>query len=150
MELNKDKALSINFLTGYGILAISFFVLSIILYFAYPMYSITTVEATEETTINYSMFELTKGGAYWLITSTILGLCYGLAIFLKNKIRLILGLAISILAITLQVVLGIVFNNSLTSFYYYLYFLFPAFMILLSIASYRNSITNNESKEEAI
>ena len=115
------------------------------------MYSITTVEATEETTINYSMFELTKGGAYWLIASTILGLCYGLiAIFLKNKIRLILGIAISILAITLQVVLGIVFNNSLTSFYYYLYFLFPAFMILLSIATYRNSTTNNEPKEEAI
>ncbi|WP_119015712.1 hypothetical protein [Anaeroplasma bactoclasticum] len=139
-----------NFLNGYAILAISFFVLSIILYFAYPMYSITTVEATEETSINYSMFELTKGGTYWLIASTILGLCYGLiAIFLKNKIRLILGIAISILAITLQVVLGIVFNNSLTSFYYYLYFLFPVFLVLLSISTYRNTF-KEEPKEEAI
>jgi hypothetical protein len=114
------------------------------------MYSITNVEATEETSINYSMFELTKGRTYWLIASTILGLCYGLiAIFLKNKIRLILGIAISILAITLQVVLGIVFNNSLTSFYYYLYFLFPVFLVLLSISTYRNTF-KEEPKEEAI
>lgn len=151
MELDKDKALSINFLNGYSILAVCHTVLSIILYFAYPMYSITTLEEENEVTINYTMFELTKGGAYWLITSTILGLSYGLiSIFLKNKPKLVLGLIIAILFIPLHIALGILFKNSLTSFYYYLYFIFPIFMILLSVSTYRNSIINIESKKEAL
>ena len=52
-------------------------------------------------------------------------------------------------ALILQIVLGIIFMDALTSFYYYLYFLFPIFSILLSIFTYRNTKTNNEPKEEA-
>ena len=150
MELDKEKALEVNFLSGYSILAIIFFVLSIILYFAYPMYSITKLDGTEEITTNYTMFELTKNGGYWLILSTILGLSYGLiAIFLKDKIRLILGIVIAVLAIALQIILGIAYRDSLASFYYYLYFLFPVFLVLLSISTYRNNF-KEELKEEAI
>jgi hypothetical protein len=110
------------------------------------MYSISK----DEITINYTMFFLTRNGAYWLILGIILGSCYlAIAIFLKNKIRLILGIAISILSIFLQIVLGIIFKDALTSFYYYLYFLFPIFSILLSIFTYRNTKTYDESKEEA-
>ena len=146
MELDKNKAVSIHFLNGYAILALGFFVLNIILYFAYPMYSISK----DEITTNYTMFFLTRNGAYWLILAVVLGLCYlAIAIFLQNKIKLILGIAISILSILLQIVLGIIFKDALTSFYYYLYFLFPIFSILLSIFTYRNTKTNNEPKEEA-
>lgn len=127
-------------------IALGFFVLNIILYFAYPMYSISK----DEITTNYTMFLLTRNGAYWLILAIVLGLCYlAFAIFLQNKIRLILGIAISILSIFLQIVLGIIFKDALTSFYYYLYFLFPIFSILLSIFTYRNTKTNDEPKEEA-
>ena len=48
MELDKDKAVSIHFLNVYAILALGFFVLNIILYFAYPMYSISKDEIKEE------------------------------------------------------------------------------------------------------
>lgn len=124
-------------------IALGFFVLNIILYFAYPMYSISK----DEITTNYTMFLLTRNGAYWLILAIVLGLCYlAFAIFLKSKIRLILGIAISILSIFLQIVLGIIFKDALTSFYYYLYFLFPIFSILLSICTYRNRKTNDEQK----
>ena len=146
MELDKNKAISIHFLNGYGILAIGFFVLNIILYFAYPMYSISK----DEITTNYTMFFLTRNGAYWLILTIGLGLGYlAITIFLKNKIRLILGITISILSSLLQIILGIIFKDALTSFYYYLYFLSPIFSIILSLFTYRNTKTNNEPKEEA-
>ena len=146
MELDKNKAISIHFLNGYGILAIGFFVLNIILYFAYPMYSISK----DEITTNYTMFFLTRNGAYWLILAIGLGLGYlAITIFLKNKIRLILGITISILSSLLQIILGIIFKDALTSFYYYLYFLSPIFSIILSLFTYRNTKTNNEPKEEA-
>ena len=146
MELDKNKAISIHFLNGYGILAIGFFVLNIILYFAYPMYSINK----DEITTNYTMFFLTRNGAYWLILAIGLGLGYlAITIFLKNKIRLLLGITISILSSLLQIILGIIFKDALTSFYYYLYFLSPIFSIILSIFTYRNTKTNNEPKEEA-
>ena len=146
MELDKNKAISIHFLNGYGILAIGFFVLNIILYFAYPMYSISK----DEITTNYTMFFLTRNGAYWLILTIGLGLGYlAITIFLKNKIRLILGITISFLSSLLQIILGIIFKDALTSFYYYLYFLSPIFSIILSLFTYRNTKTNNEPKEEA-
>ena len=146
MELDKNKAISIHFLNGYGILAIGFFVLNIILYFAYPMYSISK----DEITTNYTMFFLTRNGAYWLILTIGLGLGYlAITIFLKNKIRLILGITISILSSLLQIILGIIFKDALTSFYYYLYFLSPIFSIILSLFTYRNTKTNNVPKEEA-
>lgn len=146
MELDKNKAISIHFLNGYGILSIGFFVLNIILYFAYPMYSISK----DEITTNYTMFFLTRNGAYWLILTIVLGFGYlVITIFLKNKIRLILGITISILSSLLQIILGIIFKDALTSFYYYLYFLSPIFSIILSLFTYGNTKTNNEPKEEA-
>lgn len=149
MELDKENSLPIDFLNGYSILAVILFVLSIILYVAYPMYFITEGEITT----NYSMFELTKNGAYWLIASLVLGLGYALsAILTKGKIKLGLGLLIAVLVITLQVLLGVFYQQSFKSFYYYLYFLFPVLFIILSISAFKNESleatpTNNEIEE---
>ena len=73
MELDKTKSLSVN-LSSYSILSAIFFVLSIILYFAYPMYSINN----QDNIINYTMFNLTKENTYWIILTPIFGLFFNL------------------------------------------------------------------------
>lgn len=139
MKLDKTKSLSVN-LSGYSILSAIFFVLSIILYFAYPMYSINN----QDNIIDYTMFNLTKENAYWLILTPIFGLFYFLTSFTKNKIKLFLGITISICIISIQIILGITYNDALRSFYYYLYYVFPIFMILLSIIKYKNEKVIND------
>lgn len=146
MKLDKEKALRINFLNGYSILAISLFVLSIILYVAYPMYSITKEGETEAT--SYSMFTMTKEGSYWLITSLVIGLGYALTqVFTKGKLKLVFGILYAVFAVILQVLLGVFDHSCITSLYYYLYFFFPALFILVSISAFRNEIIKSKSED---
>lgn len=130
MELKKDKSLDMGSLSGYAILGVILFVLNVIFYFAYPMYSLS---------INYTMFELTKKGAYWLLSSIGIGICYSISlIFTKGKLQISLGLIFSSLLIALQVLIGVFNQNSLTNFYYYLYFLFPIFLGVIALSKYRS------------
>lgn len=146
MELDKDKSIKLDFLNGYSILAWVLFVLSIILFIAYPMYFIES----EEGTTNYSMLEFTKNGFWWLVFVPFTALVYSLvSTLLKEKARLIVEIILVIAIIGLHITLGVLDNNCFKNFYYYLYFLFPSLMMIIGLSMYRNElITKNINSSE--
>ncbi|MCR5112751.1 MAG: QueT transporter family protein [Acholeplasmatales bacterium] len=133
MELNKNNSFNLPGLNIYKVFAIAIGVLGIILFIAYPLYTIGSGDDLE----SFSLFKIANNGDYYTWSFIGIVVAYVVAFFLTKKIaNLIITIIISLLALIPYIIVGVNIDACLSYPYYYLFVIFILIMIILPIAQF--------------
>ena len=127
LELDIKETKTNSFFNIYNTLCIALSVIGIILFIAYPLYSI------DDNT--YSALSIFKEEP-WVILFALLPVVYFLGFCFGNKVvKVILSLIIIIFLLVLLILIGINHNQALAYPYYYGYIAYPLLLLLLTYKS---------------
>ena len=149
LELDTSVRIENNIFTAKMVLAIFLTVLGIILFIAYPIYQVSTIndEGNKEL-INKSMLDVLLNKEFYVILMMILPTVCLIESIIKNKIiKIIINIIASLSMIIIILITGINNKDCFKYVYYYFYFLYPLFFICYLIYDLNKKDINIEENK---
>lgn len=137
LDLDVANVKTSNFLTIANALAIAMGILGIVIFIAYPFFSVSEVIDGESVITLYSPITMFKDN-WWVVFFIILSIAYTIGfLFSKKILKLILSIIIALLFLILFILIGFNYNEALTYPYYYGFIIFIILLILLGYYGYK-------------
>ena len=137
LDLDVANVKTSNFLTIANALAIAMGILGIVIFIAYPFFSVIDVIDGESVITLYSPITMFKDN-WWVVFFIILSIAYTIGfLFSKKILKFILSIIIALLFLILFILIGFNYNEALTYPYYYGFIIFIILLILLGYYGYK-------------
>ena len=131
LEFDPSVRIENAVLTARVVLAIAISVLGIILFIAYPIYQIPSInDDGEKEMLNKSMLDVFINKGYYVIPMALLPVCVLIESIIQNKIvKILINILSACTLIAMIIVTGVLNKDCFKYVYYYFYFLYPLFFI---------------------